>query len=290
MNLHIQGTAHSEEVMHTIGRLLVVDDEVDLLDLLRWQLEKRAYTVFTAESAAAARAILETTAIEVLITDIRMPDMDGLELIRQAVAAFPTLQCIVITGHGEMDSAIAAMRLGAVNYLQKPVGVAALDLAVRNALEKRSLLMAVKEKQDKLEKANQELAALRDQLEQALAAETAGRREAEKQLARERLRQAAVTLLTVCLRCWKQSTRKSKIDFAEESKIWTASVDSGGTYRTRTLDRYLCVRTLPAHPRYTDVLDTAYFVLARCSAHPNLSPTLQSKTEELEKLLMAVTT
>jgi hypothetical protein len=91
--------------------------------------------------------------------------------------------------------------------------------------------------------------------------------------------------MNLSLRCWKQATRKTKIDLAEESAIWTASIDADGTYRTRTMDRYLKIVSLPANPRVNDVLDTGYFVLSRCSGDPDMKKRLEEKINRLEELV-----
>jgi hypothetical protein len=100
-----------------------------------------------------------------------------------------------------------------------------------------------------------------------------------------RLRQNLVETMNLALRCWKQTTQKTKIDLAEESAIWTAAVDVGGTYRTRTLDRYLKIASLPANPRINDVLDTGYFVLSQCSEDPEMKKRLEEKINHLEGLI-----
>ncbi len=221
------------------GKLLIVDDEPDFLESLEWQLTKRGYRVFRALSGDAALDILRREGVDILVADIRMPGMDGIELIRRAAALDPDLQSIVITGHGGVDTAIEAMRLGAINYLRKPVGVEELDVSIQKGIEKRDLIFAVRERQERLEKANLELGRLRDQLEESLERETRQRKQAQESLHSLRLRQSLVETMNFALRCWKQTARKTKIDLAEESAVWTASIDADGTYRTRTMDRYL---------------------------------------------------
>ena len=121
-------------------------------------------------------------------------------------------------------------------------------------------------------------------MEEALDREVRLRREAQGDLYQERLRQSLVETMCFALRCWKQTTRRGKIDLAEESQIWTASVDADGTFRTRTMDRYLKIGSLPANPRVNDVLDTGYFVLSKCPEHPELKEKLEEKIEVLENL------
>lgn len=276
------------------GKILMADDEPDIVEFVKWQLETLFYTVHTASNGAEALNILRNTDdIEVLIADIRMPGMDGIELIREAVALRPDVQCIVMTGHGGIETAIEAMKLGAINYLRKPVGVEELDISIQKGLEKLRLIQAVREKQARLEQANRELEAankeltkLRHQLEESLEKETEDRKKAEEALKKAQLRELLVEVMSLSLRYWKQTTQKTKIELAEDSKVWTASIDSGGTYRTRTLDRYLRINTLPANPRSGEVLDTAYFVLVNCPPEPEMKAKLEEKTKALEKMLL----
>jgi YesN/AraC family two-component response regulator len=267
------------------GRVLIVDDEPDFVESVDWQLTKRSYRVFTAPSGEDALDVLRQEGIDVLVADIRMPGMDGIELIRRAAGIDPDLQSIVITGHGGVDTAIEAMRLGAINYLRKPMGVDELDVAVQKAIERRDLIRTARERQERLEKANQELTELRGQLEKSLEREIEERKQAQGELHQIRVRESLVEIMNFALRCWKQATRKTKIDLAEESRIWTASIDADGTYRTRTMDRYLKVGSLPANPRTEDVLDTGYFVLPHCSDHPEMKKELEDKIHTLENLI-----
>ena len=269
------------------GKILIVDDEPDFLESLEWQLTKRGYRVFGALSGDAALNTLRSEGVDILVADIRMPGVDGIELIRRAAGLDPDLQSIVITGHGGVDTAVEAMRLGAINYLRKPVGVEELDVSIQKGLEKRDLIFAVRERQERLEKANLELSRLRDQLETSLEQETRQRKQAQENLHYIRLRQSLVETLNLALRCWKQTTRKTKIDLAEESAIWTASIDADGTYRTRTMDRYLKIASLPDNPRVNDVLDTGYFVISRCSGDPEMKKRLEEKISHLEDLIRA---
>lgn len=267
------------------GRILIVDDEPDFLESVDWQLNKRGYQVFTATSGDAALDVIRKECIEVLVVDIRMPGMDGIELIRRAAGIDVDIQAIIMTGHGGIKTAIEAMRLGVINYLQKPVGVEELDFAIQKGIEKRDLVRAVKVKQERLEKANMELIHLQNQLKEALEREIELRRQAQGDLHQERLRQSLVDAMCFSLRCWKQVTMKTKIDLAEESQIWTASIDADGTYRTRTMDRYLKIGSLPANPRVNDILDTGYFVLSRCSESPEVKKKLEEKIDTLEDLI-----
>ena len=271
--------------MSNSGKVLVVDDEPDFTEFLEWQLKKNNYRVMTANSGETGYNLIVSHIFDVLIADIRMPGMSGIELIEKALKRQPDLQCIVITGHGDIDTAIEAMRVGAVNYLRKPAGIDEIQIAIVKAMEKLRLIIENREKNIELQNANRELKEIRKELELALNNETANRFEAEKEIDRLKLRNATVELLHLSLRCWKNITKKSKFDFAEESRLWSAVVDSNGTYRTRTLDKYLKTSTLPQNPRFNDVLDSAYFTLSTCSPDNEIRKDIESRITSLEQML-----
>lgn len=272
--------------MTSRGRVLIVDDEPDFTEVVKWQLENLHYDVIAENTGEDAVRRLNETGFDVLIADVRMPGMDGIELIKRALTISPDIQCIVITGHGDVDTAIEAMRAGAVNYLRKPAGIEELDIAISKAMDTLRLIHETRAQQVELENNNRELRALRKQLEELLAEEKTQREKAESALKERLLREALVEVLSLSLRLWKQTTRRDKVDFAEESKVWTASVDSNGTYRTRTLDKYLRLDSLPPNPRYGDVLDSAYFAISQCSVQTDIKKKLEDRVSELEKLLM----
>ncbi len=122
-------------------RILVVDDEVGIREFLVDALSTGSFVVESADSAEVALLSLRRRAYDLLITDLRMPGLSGLELLSQARHEQPELEVIVLTAHGSVQSAVEAMRLGAFDYLQKPVeSPEALRLVVDRALERRSLL------------------------------------------------------------------------------------------------------------------------------------------------------
>ncbi len=114
--------------------ILVVDDEPGIREMLRVVLAGDGHRVVTAASGPAALEKLSVEAADLLVTDLAMPDMDGLELLRRASAVAPDTPAIVITAFGSKETAIEAMRHGAVNYLEKPFDVEELRLDVRRAL------------------------------------------------------------------------------------------------------------------------------------------------------------
>ena len=100
------------------------------------------------------------------------------------------------------------------------------------------------------------------------------------------LRERLVEVMALSLRYWIQTTRTTKLELAEQSGLWTAVADKEGTWRTRTLNRYLQVSTLPKNPRWRQVSQTAFFVLQQCpNQAPQLRTELESKLKNLERLL-----
>ncbi len=276
--------------------VLVVDDEPHMVEALMEALEVNGYEARGAMSGPDALTVLSRGRIDVLVSDILMPGMNGIDLIKEALALQPILQCIIITAHGDMDTAVEAMRLGAINYLSKPFGYEALAVAVEKGVEKLNLIRTVEEKRNaleemnrKLEAANKELSKRGDELEKIVEVEIARRREVEKNLKNAKLRQALVLIMTLSLRYWTLATSKTKLDLAEECDgnrtVWTATREKDG-YRTRTLDKYLRIDTIPKNPRYYDVRDTGDFVLNYPSTRPHddLKEELKSKLEELERI------
>jgi two-component system response regulator PilR (NtrC family) len=125
--------------MSTRARILVVDDERSMQEFLEIFLRGEGYEVTTAGDAAAARALLENDEFDVVITDIQMPGGSGLELLHAARDASPDAMVIVITAYASTETAIAAMKDGAYDYLTKPFRVDEIRLVVEKALEKKSL-------------------------------------------------------------------------------------------------------------------------------------------------------
>ncbi|HVO12232.1 MAG TPA: sigma-54 dependent transcriptional regulator [Vicinamibacteria bacterium] len=124
-----------------MARILVVDDEPGVRQFLAEALEDEGHAVSQAADGRQAAERLRRQGFELLITDLRMPGMDGLELVRFARAEQPEMEVIVLTAHGTVESAVEAMKLGAFDYLQKPIGSPAqLRLLSARALERRSLL------------------------------------------------------------------------------------------------------------------------------------------------------
>ena len=120
-------------------RIMVVDDEAPFRKLLERRLCKDGNWVEGFESSESAILAAEQKEFDVALVDIKLPGMDGIELLRRLKKIHPNLEVVVITGQGTIDSAIAAMKLGAYDYLTKPCKLSELDLAVQKAYEKSTL-------------------------------------------------------------------------------------------------------------------------------------------------------
>lgn len=124
-------------------RLLVVDDEKNARDGLKIALDSSQRNVDVAEDGKKALELIKEYTYDILITDIRMPEMDGMELLKEAKQEDPALNAIVLTAYGSIDMAVDAMKLGADDYLTKPVNLDELEIQVEKLLEKRRIAMEV---------------------------------------------------------------------------------------------------------------------------------------------------
>ena len=123
-------------------QILVVDDEPNLRRVLAAQLTRDGYDVHTAENGEEGLALLEEHHIDLVITDLRMPKMDGMELLRRALALEPELPIVMLTAHGTVDNAVEALKTGAFDYITKPFDQAEVRTIVRKALKTRDLAAA----------------------------------------------------------------------------------------------------------------------------------------------------
>ncbi len=121
-------------------RILLVDDEADTLDACTQILRKEACQVETAASAQEAIHLLSTRSFDLTITDLKMPQVDGLELLKAIKRIDPEMAVVVITGYATVETAVASMKEGAYDYIPKPFTPDELRLVVRNALERQELV------------------------------------------------------------------------------------------------------------------------------------------------------
>ncbi|MDO9514746.1 MAG: response regulator [Syntrophales bacterium] len=119
-----------------MNKILLIDDEEDILDVLSLSLRSDGYDVITASSGEKGLEAFEKESPPIVLTDLKMPGMDGLDVLKRVKNTNPDAEVIVITGHGDMDSAIDALRYGASDFVNKPVREEALEIALKRAKEK----------------------------------------------------------------------------------------------------------------------------------------------------------
>lgn len=120
-------------------KILVVDDEQSLREVLSIMLKRAGYAVTSATDGEEAVELLQKEIFDLVITDLRMPKVDGLEVLKAVKSTSPETVVLIITAFASADSAVEAMKQGAYDYLTKPFQVDEVQLIIRNALEKRRL-------------------------------------------------------------------------------------------------------------------------------------------------------
>ena len=125
------------------GRVLIVDDDEALLEMLSEGLRLRDFEVYTAASGREALEIVQSTELDAVVSDLQMDGMSGLEL-SERLSDIVEVPVILLTGRGSLETAIDAIRLGVYDFLQKPVKLDVLELALSRAIERRRLGEEVK--------------------------------------------------------------------------------------------------------------------------------------------------
>jgi light-regulated signal transduction histidine kinase (bacteriophytochrome) len=139
--------------------ILIVDDEATHLKALCDTLSVEGYTTTGTPSARAALDLLRARHFDVLLTDLMMPEMNGIALLNAAREISPDVACIVMTGHGTIDSAVEAMKGGAIDYVLKPIKLNALMQVIARGLQVRRLHAIIDQRTRELEQANKDLEA-----------------------------------------------------------------------------------------------------------------------------------
>lgn len=119
--------------MNTMKTVLVIDDETATLTMFRLFLKAYGYSVLTAENGETGLRMVREHHPGIVFTDLKMPGMDGFEVLKQIKKTAPGTEVIVITGHGDMDHVVRALNLDATDFINKPIGRSALDAALKRA-------------------------------------------------------------------------------------------------------------------------------------------------------------
>lgn len=122
-----------------MSTILLVDDEANILSGLSFALSDEGYNVLTATNGKEAWSLVNSNIIDLVITDLRMPEMSGNELIKKISSAYPTLPVVVLTGHGTIETAVETMREGAIDFFTKPVDLDKLFLVVKKIIANSQL-------------------------------------------------------------------------------------------------------------------------------------------------------
>ena len=137
--------------MAEIATLLVADDDPAVRQSLERTLEREGYTVVLAPDGHAALERIRSGGIDLVLSDLRMPGLTGIELLREVKAVSPDLDVIMLTAFGTVEEAVTAMKDGAVDFLTKPFQRAQLIRVIRKALERRALIQENKALQQRLD-------------------------------------------------------------------------------------------------------------------------------------------
>lgn len=123
------------------AKVLLVDDEKEFLDVLGERMKLRGMEVKTTSSALTALDVLEKESFDVIILDLMMPEMDGLEALKRIKKNRPELQVILLTGHGSIEKGVEAMRLGAMDFVEKPADMETLSAKIEKARARKMILV-----------------------------------------------------------------------------------------------------------------------------------------------------
>jgi DNA-binding NtrC family response regulator len=132
------------------GNILIVDDEINIREGLKISLNREGHNAFTASDGEDALKIMESEEIDVVITDLLMPNIDGTSLLKKILSDYFNVPVIILTGHGTIENAVELMREGAYDFLTKPLNLEKLNLIVERAISKRELIIENRELQSKI--------------------------------------------------------------------------------------------------------------------------------------------
>ena len=122
-----------------IVKVLLVDDEAEFLETLIKRIKKRNVDISGVNSGEEALKVLARNQVDVVVLDVRMPGMDGIETLRALKKAYPLTEVIMLTGHASVEAAVEGMELGAFDYLMKPMQIDDLLYKIQDAYKKKTI-------------------------------------------------------------------------------------------------------------------------------------------------------
>ncbi len=131
-------------------KALVIDDDKAMLDLMKFQLEAENFEVITADRGQTGISYVEENEFDIILTDLNMPDIDGIEMVRRCKEFAPNTEIIMVTGFGSVEKAIEATKAGAFYYVEKPVEFEELLILIEKAVDRKKQVEEIKELRGKL--------------------------------------------------------------------------------------------------------------------------------------------
>ena len=128
-------------------KVLLVDDETDFLEIMSERMKTRGLDVSTSTSAKDALKLTQDENYDAVVLDLMMPEMDGIEALAALKEKHPELQIILLTGHGSVEKGVEAMKLGAMDFLEKPIDMNALTEKIKQAKAQKMILVDKKTEQ-----------------------------------------------------------------------------------------------------------------------------------------------
>ncbi len=150
--------------MENHGSILLVDDEEDIREVVGMSLTDIGYTVHSAENGEKAMDLFRSITPPIVMTDIKMPGIDGIELLQQIKRENPETEVVMITGHGDMDLAIKSLKYEATDFITKPINVEALEIVLKRVRERIIMRHQLKSYTESLEALVREKIELQDHL------------------------------------------------------------------------------------------------------------------------------
>lgn len=135
--------------VHSQLKVLVIDDEVNFTEEIEEFLQNQGYASFTANNVHRGRAILKNNDIDLLILDVRLKGVSGLDILREVKQQYPKIEVIIVSAHGDMDTVITALRNGAIDYLKKPFRHSDIQIAIQRTKRFLDLHRMIKDMEEK---------------------------------------------------------------------------------------------------------------------------------------------